>query len=155
MAAPALLVKGIGQQRTLPFALLSFVAFFARGRRLPLPVDVMMALRALETDSLSRGVFLVIKKHVPGSAFENDPDWDFRRLDRVGGIQGDRQQKKDCRQGVGQVNPLFSFHFYSSSETGIQFKPDRRVLRKPPLTRAEWNFVKVAIGCSFVDREWD
>jgi hypothetical protein len=152
MAAPALLVKGVGQQRALPFALLSFVAFFARGRRLPLLVDVMMALRALETDSLSRGVLLVIKEHVSGSAFEHDSYGDFRRLGRVGGIQGDPHQKKERRQGVGQVNSLFSFHFYSSSETEIQFKSDRRVLRKPPLTRVEWNLVKVAIGFSFISQ---
>jgi hypothetical protein len=149
MATPALFVKGVGQQRALPFALLSFVAFLARGRRLPLLVDVMMALRALETDSLSRGMLLVIKEHVSVNAFENDPDGDFRRLGWVSGIQGHPHQKKDGRQGVGQVDSLFPFHLYSSSETGIELTSDRPVLRKPPLMRVEWSLVQVAKGSSF------
>ena len=80
MAAPALLVKGVGQEGALPFALLSFVAFLAEGRGLPFLVNVVMALRALETDSLIRGVLFVIKKHVPGDVLEHDPDRDLRRL---------------------------------------------------------------------------
>jgi hypothetical protein len=137
MAAPALFVKGIGQEGALPFALLSFVAFLAEGRGLPLLVNVVMALRALETDSLIRGVLFVIKKHVSGDVLEHDPDRDLRRLVWVSGIQNHPHQEKDSRRGVGQVTFPFPFHSCSSSGRGMESTWDRRALRMPPLTKVE------------------
>ena len=68
---------------------------------MPLLVDVMMALRALEAIPLVPGVLLVIKEHVPGDVFEHDPERLLRRFHRVSGIADYGHQKQDRRQRTG------------------------------------------------------
>jgi len=101
MASLALLVKGIRPQRPLPFSFLGLVALTARRRLLPLFVDVMMAIRALDAIPVVRGMLPVIKEHVPGDAFEHDPERRLRKFDRVSGIAYQRHQEQDPCQGVG------------------------------------------------------
>jgi hypothetical protein len=95
VAPLALLVKSIRPQRAHSFPLLSLVALAARRGLLPLLVDVMMALRALEAIPLVRSVLLVIKEHVPGNVLEHDPERRLRRFHRVSGIADHPYQKKD------------------------------------------------------------
>jgi hypothetical protein len=101
MASLALLVKGIRPQRPLPFSFLSLVALTAGRRLLPLFVDVMMAIRALDAIPLVPGVLPVIKEHVPGDIFEHDPERLLRRFHRVSGIADHGHQEQDRRQRTG------------------------------------------------------
>jgi len=101
VASLALLVKGVRSQRPLPFSFLSLVTLTAGRRLLPLFVDVMMAIRALDAIPLVRGMLPVIKEHVPGDAFEHDPERRLRKFDRVSGIADHGHQEQDRRQRKG------------------------------------------------------
>jgi hypothetical protein len=100
VASLALFVKGIRPQRPFPFSFLGLVALPAGRRLLPLLVDVMVALRALDAIALVPGVLPVVKEHVSGDVLEHDPERLLRRFHRVSGIADHPYQKKDACKTV-------------------------------------------------------